>query len=248
MADRSRCRLVQRCPSDIVLDGDPAPPPQKMAQQPPTFWPMSVVAKWSPISATAELLLHSSWQSVVGHIGATWGIRFILCSLATPGEYDWTCASLGPPESTTQTANRSGKPFSYNSRQCTVGHIGAIWRIRLNLCTLVPLANTIELMLLSVHPSAQPKRQIDHFSRFCTDDRRVSLYCTMGHPFPSSKLPLAMGDFDPRLIHGSLSPHKSSTQMSCRLVQPFLQGSLVWQTNRPTDHATRSVTIVINNT
>jgi len=32
--------------------------PQKGAQQhPPTFWPMSIVAKWSPISATAELLL-----------------------------------------------------------------------------------------------------------------------------------------------------------------------------------------------
>jgi len=27
--------------------------------------------------------------------------------LAPPGEYDWTCASLDPPESTTQTANRS---------------------------------------------------------------------------------------------------------------------------------------------
>jgi len=28
---------------------------------------MSIVAKWSPISDTAELLLYSSWQSVVGH-------------------------------------------------------------------------------------------------------------------------------------------------------------------------------------
>ena len=43
-------------PGDIVLDGDPAPP-RKEAQQSPTFWPMSIVAKWSPILATAELLL-----------------------------------------------------------------------------------------------------------------------------------------------------------------------------------------------
>ena len=28
-----------------------------------------------------------------------------------------------------------------------------------------------------------------------------------------------------------------------RLMQPFLQVSLVWQTDRPTDHATRSVTL-----
>ena len=39
-------------PGNIVLDGDPVRP-----QQPPsTFRSMSVVSKWSPISATAELL------------------------------------------------------------------------------------------------------------------------------------------------------------------------------------------------
>jgi len=36
---------------DIVLDGDPAPQ-WKGAQQPPTFWPMSIVAKQLPILAT----------------------------------------------------------------------------------------------------------------------------------------------------------------------------------------------------
>ena len=39
---------------DIVLDEDPAPP--KGVQQPPSFRPMSIVAKRSPISATAEHL------------------------------------------------------------------------------------------------------------------------------------------------------------------------------------------------
>jgi len=42
-------------PGHTVLDGNPAPP-WKGAQQTPTFRPMSVVAKGSPISATAELL------------------------------------------------------------------------------------------------------------------------------------------------------------------------------------------------
>ena len=32
-------------------------------------------------------------------------------TLAPPGEYDWICASFSPLESTTQTANRSVKPF-----------------------------------------------------------------------------------------------------------------------------------------
>jgi len=45
------------------------------------------------------------------------------------------------------------------------------------------LANTIELMLPSAHPSPQPKRKIDRFSRFCTAHGRKSLYFTMGLPF-----------------------------------------------------------------
>jgi len=53
-------------PGDIVLDGDPAPP-QKGAQF-PNFRPMSVVAKPSPISATAEhlsyMVRHDSKRNV----------------------------------------------------------------------------------------------------------------------------------------------------------------------------------------
>jgi len=41
----------------IVLDEDPAPP--KGAQQPPSFWPMSILAKRSQISATAEHLFQT---------------------------------------------------------------------------------------------------------------------------------------------------------------------------------------------
>ena len=44
-------------PGDIVLDMGTQVPPQKGAPQPPTFRPVSVVAKQSPISATAELRL-----------------------------------------------------------------------------------------------------------------------------------------------------------------------------------------------
>jgi len=45
-------------PGDIVLDGDPALPTERGAAAPPTFPPMSIVAKvnWSPISDTAEFL------------------------------------------------------------------------------------------------------------------------------------------------------------------------------------------------
>jgi len=43
-------------PGDIVLDGDPVSPHGKGALS-PAFRPMSIVAKRSPISAIAELLL-----------------------------------------------------------------------------------------------------------------------------------------------------------------------------------------------
>jgi len=42
-------------PGHIVLDGDPALPTERGTTA-PTFRPMSIVAKRSPISATAELL------------------------------------------------------------------------------------------------------------------------------------------------------------------------------------------------
>ena len=41
-------------PGHIVLDGDPAPPPPKRGTA-SNFWPMSIVAKWSPITATEHL-------------------------------------------------------------------------------------------------------------------------------------------------------------------------------------------------
>jgi len=46
-------------PGDMVLDGEMGDPAsqRKGAQQPPTFRPMSIVAKWSPISVTAEPVL-----------------------------------------------------------------------------------------------------------------------------------------------------------------------------------------------
>jgi len=44
-------------PGDIVSDGVPAP--QKRGTAAPTFWSMSIMANWSPVSATAELLFGS---------------------------------------------------------------------------------------------------------------------------------------------------------------------------------------------
>jgi len=66
------------------------------------------------------------------------------------------------------------------------------------------------------------------------------LYFTMGRPLPS-KLPLLTGDLDPHITHDSLGPSDPIIQTAYRSIQSFLQGSLLWQTDRqtdtPTDHA-----------
>ena len=52
-------------------------------------------------------------------------------------------------------------------------------------------------MIPMAHPSTQPKRHPYRFSRLCTDDRRVSLYFTMGRPFFPKICPFPWGDLDP---------------------------------------------------
>jgi len=178
-------------------------------------------------------------ESIVGHIGATWRARLKLCTLAPPGEYDWTCASLGPPKPKRQIDRFSG--FCTSSRQkvpiFTMG-VPFIQNCPFPLGDLDPM----NFVIPWTSPSPQPKRHLDRFSRFCTDDRGVCLHFTMGHPFSPQNCPFPWGDLDPNLIHGSLGPPESSFQTASRSVQPFLYGLLVWQTDRPTDHATRSVT------
>jgi len=44
-------------------------------------------------------------------------------TLASSGEYNSTCVSFGPPESTTQMANRFVQPFLHSSWQGVIGHV-----------------------------------------------------------------------------------------------------------------------------
>jgi len=83
-----------------------------------------------------------------------------------------------------------------------------------------------------IHGSlGQPESSTQTVSRciqpFCTVDRRVSVYFTIGRPFPPYNCPFPWGDLNLHLIHGPLGQPKSSIQTASRSVQPFLQGSLV---------------------
>jgi len=61
-------------PGHIVLDGDLAAPSPKEAKQPPTFRSKSIVAKRSPISASAELLY------ILGLLCCTYVVLYLICN------------------------------------------------------------------------------------------------------------------------------------------------------------------------
>jgi len=93
-------------------------------------------------------------------------------------------------------------------------------------------------MLHSAHPTPELKRILISSAVFYRAHSRQSLHITMGAPFRQNcRFP--WGDLDLHLIHDSLGPFKPATNRASRLVEPFLQGPLLWQT----DHATQSVTI-----
>jgi len=50
-------------PGDNVINRDPAAPPRNGYSSAPSFRAMSIVAKWSPISANAELLLPAAFRA-----------------------------------------------------------------------------------------------------------------------------------------------------------------------------------------
>jgi len=63
------------------------------------------------------------------------------------------------------------------------------------------------------HPSPQPKPHLDLFSRFCTDDCRMSQYFTVGCPFPLTIAPSHWGSEPPTCMvpwaHPNPQPKRS---------------------------------------
>jgi len=55
----------------------------------------------------------------------------------------------------------------------------------------------ISHMIPTAHLSPQPKQHLGRFSCFCTVYRRMSLYFTVGRPFPPQNCPFPSGDLDP---------------------------------------------------
>jgi len=191
---------------------------------------MSIVATVAHLSYCWALVAQLM-ESVVGHIGASWRTRLKLCTLA-PWRIRLNMCFLGPTQ--TQTTNRSVQPLLHSSRQ------------KVPIFTMgVPFIQNWAFLLGDLDPHiirdsmGQPKPTTQTSSRSVQPLLHRWQWDT---PFPSQNCSFPSGDLDPHLICGSLGPPESSIQTASRSVQPCLYGSLVWQTDRPTDHATRSVT------
>jgi len=115
-------------------------------------------------------------------------------------------------------------------RQCALpyGHIATTWRIQLNLCFLRPTRvenpNSISISSAAFH----------------TDDSRVPLYFTMGAYLPQScSFPWGIWTLSNTWFPGPirvLNPNGIS-------IGSAIFAGLTSVTDRPTDHATRLVTI-----
>jgi len=123
-----------------------------------------------------------------------------------------THASLGPPESTTQTASRSVQPFLHSSRQSVFGHVQAFsfpkncffaWRSR-------PMYTSTQRACRSVQPFLHSSRKSSGMP---------------GHVLSPKNCPFALG-FGSPIIRASWGPSESITQRASRLLQPFLSDRL----------------------
>jgi len=135
-------------------------------------------------------------------------------------------------------ANRSVQSFLHRSRQNDQLYNGR--RLFPRNCPFTCDLDPIQFVISLAHPSPQPKRHHNRFSRFCTDDRRVSLYFTMGCSFPPQNCPFPWGSW-PHLIHGYIDLPESSAQTASRSVQPLIFAGLTSVTDRPTDRPRYSV-------
>ena len=135
------------------------------------------------------------------------------------------------PSPQTQTVNWSVQPFLQGSRQTVVRYISATWWIRLKLCTLAPPDEYDWTHASFSQPDSTTQTANRSVQPFLHSWRQNVPILYNGMPLSPSKLPLHIGDLDPRLIHGSQGQPDYTTQTANRSVKPFLQGSLVWQTD-----------------
>jgi len=166
-------------------------------------------------------------------------------TLAPPGEYDWIVLPSAHP---------SPQPkwqLDQFSHFCTAHDRKSLY---FTMCTPFPLKITpshggiwtpSNIWFLLCIGAQNPNGILIGSAVFLAQMTAKCLYTVQWASLPPPlKIATSHGGCGPHpyLIYGSFSPPESSTQTASRLLQPFLQGSLVWQTDRQRDQATRLIT------
>jgi len=109
-----------------------------------------------------------------GHIGTTWRIRLNLCFFQHTRVHSPNCKSIGSAVSAQFTAESACLYFTMGTLFPKLSLL--VWEDRDPIYFMIPWGR----------PSPQSKLHHDRFSYFRTGDRRVSLYFTVGAPFPQN--------------------------------------------------------------
>jgi len=127
--------------------------------------------------------------------------------------------SLSHTEPKVQTASRSVHLFSHRwPHSVPILYSGGPFAAKLPIPTGIwAPSNTRFLGPIRAHKS----NGISIGSSVFAQMTAVSLYFTMGRPFPPQNCPFPWGDLEPHLMRGSLGPPEPSTPMASRSVQPF---------------------------
>jgi len=140
--------------------------------------------------------------------------------LAPPGEYDWICASFGPLESTTQTANRSVKPFLHSSQQnVPIIYNGRPYPLELPL-QMGDHGLLCNIWCFGPMWAHNPNGTSNGSAMFAQMTAECT-YTLQWFAYSPSKVPLPTSASGPRVICGSFGPPESGRQMTTWSFQPF---------------------------
>jgi len=140
-------------------------------------------------------------------------------TLAPSGKHDWTGASFGPPESTTQTVNQSVQLFLHRWPQFPYSLQWAplFSKIAPSHGGSGPPSNTWFPEPIRAHKTSGISISSAVFAQMTTE----CPYTLRHAPFSPQNCRFPWRDLDPHLIHGFLSPPECSTQTASWSVQPL---------------------------
>ena len=217
-------------PGHTVLDRDPAPLPKR--------------------GTAAQLSAHVYCGQTVANRSYCWALVAQLTAVSTgmygnvlaPNNCLFAWGIWAPSNTCSPGPTRLHNPNGVTMGSAVFAQITAECRYTLQRAAHYPLKLSIPMCDLDLHltydslgpskPTTQSaSRSVQSFLHIWPQSVPILYH---GTPLSPIKIAPSHGGLGPYLIHGSVGPPESTTQTASRSMQPFLLGSLVWQTDRQT--------------